>query len=207
MKHTHHFLFCHLRVAQTTKKTNKQTKKREQRIPQCPFCKANDAKIDVGIDQWAIESVLNEKEMRLYETICRRVGLHGLHTFECIATPNCTGNCLSRNLCLKQIKGVEQIQTQHTTHTHTHTHTNIGIVECDERITRFDCPVCYKTCCMTCKVCPYHIGMNCQKFRERHRLFVAYNERNDAILASNLIDEGAVSCPRCHEIIIKIGGC
>ena len=97
--------------------------------------------------------------------------------------------------------------TQHT-HTHTtHTHTNIGIVECDETIERFACPVCYKTCCMKCKVHPYHIGMSCEKYKERHCFFVDYNERNDAILASNLINEGAVSCPQCHEIIIKIGGC
>ena len=139
--------------------------------------------------------------MRLYEKTCRQVGLHGLHTFQCIATPDCTGNCLSHNLCLKQIRGVKQIQTQ----THTHTHT--GIVECDKRMDCFKCPVCNKTCCMKCKVHPYHIGMSCKKYKEKGYKQKENNQQNDEILASNLINEGAVSCPGCHEIFIKISGC
>lgn len=78
----------------------------------------------------------------------------------------------------------------------------------DEEHNFFDCPICRRMSCLTCKV--IHEGQNCREYQDDIRIKAVNDEtaRQTQEELQRLLRQGlAMNCPQCGVVIQKKGGC
>ncbi|XP_063529332.1 uncharacterized protein LOC134740699 [Cydia strobilella] len=87
-----------------------------------------------------------------------------------------------------------------------------GWALCEPGVTRFPCPVCKRTNCVSCQA--IHEGDTCEQYRAKQRAAEAANrapadtDEGTRAFLDTLISRGeALECPECSAIITKKWGC
>lgn len=83
-----------------------------------------------------------------------------------------------------------------------------GWCEYDEEVNFFNCPVCSKPNCLTCKA--IHEGKNCKEYQEDLKI-AAQNDDDKRKTEEKLLEflktGDAMKCPQCSIVITKKAGC
>ncbi|KAK3085646.1 hypothetical protein FSP39_006577 [Pinctada imbricata] len=78
----------------------------------------------------------------------------------------------------------------------------------EDAINFFECPICGKKNCLTCKA--IHEGMNCKQYQEDIKLRAANDAaaRQTQLMLTEMVKKGdAMNCPQCDVILQKKDGC
>ncbi|KAK3757636.1 hypothetical protein RRG08_000151 [Elysia crispata] len=105
-------------------------------------------------------------------------------------------------------RSLDQAESQMQNSYHCKTPNCPGWCIYEDMVNFFNCPLCKKANCLTCKA--IHMGQNCQQYQDELKIMAS----NDATakqthdMLKNMVSSGdAMHCPQCQVIVQKKGGC
>ncbi|RUS81168.1 hypothetical protein EGW08_011076, partial [Elysia chlorotica] len=105
-------------------------------------------------------------------------------------------------------RGLDQAESQMQNSYHCKTPNCPGWCIYEDMVNFFNCPLCNKANCLTCKA--IHTGQNCQQYQDQLKIMASNdaNAKQTHEMLKNMVSMGeAMHCPQCQVIVQKKGGC